>query len=154
MIELALIFALASHAAPAPKKPAPKAEAKAAAAPAAKEKKPMEWKGQYGGPGEAGHRLITDARGWEALWRVLGKDAPSLDFKTHAAVAVFIGEKPTGGWTATFEEPKVKDGDTLITYTVLSPKGFTTQAFTQPYIVRALPKPAKGRIVVIEAKEE
>lgn len=138
MIKLALLLALSASA----------------AAPA-KEKKPvMEWKGQNGGPSQPGHKLVTDAKGWEALWRVIGQDAPALNLKTHAAVAVFIGEKPTGGWTAVFEEPKLKDGDLLVVYTVRAPKGFTTQAFTAPYIVRAFPKPAKGKIQVMEAKAE
>jgi hypothetical protein len=153
MIKLALLFALAGHAAPAPKAPAAKAAAEKPA-PAPKEKAPMEWKGQNGGSNEAGHRLITDARGWEALWRVIGRPMPALDMGAHTAVAVFIGEKPTGGWSAVFTEPKEKDGDTVVMYTVRAPKGFTTQAFTSPYVVRAFKKPAKGKIVVIEAKEE
>ncbi len=153
MIELALLFALAGQAAPAPKAPAAKAAAEKPA-PAKKETAPMEWKGQYGGPDESGHRLISDKRGWEALWRVIGKDMPALDTNAYAAVAVFLGEKPTGGWTAVFAEPKLKDGDTVIEYTVRSPKGFTTQAFTSPYVVRAFKKPAKGKIVVIQVREE
>lgn len=119
-----------------------------------KELPKMEWKGQYGGAPEAGHRLITDQKGWEALWRVLGKDAPALDMKAYNAVAVFIGEKPTGGWTAVFDEPREKDGDTLVAYRVKAPKGFTTQAFTQPYLVRAFPKPASGKMLVMQAASE
>jgi hypothetical protein len=128
----------AAHAGEAPRKELPK----------------MEWKGQYGGAPEAGHRLITDQKGWEALWRVLGKDAPALDFKAYNAVAVFIGEKPTGGWTAVFDEPREKDGDTLVSYRIKEPKGFTTQAFTQPYLVRAFPKPAAGKMLVMQAASE
>lgn len=133
---------------PAEAKPEPKKEGPA------KELPKMEWKGQYGGAPEAGHRLITDQKGWEALWRVLGKDAPALDFKSYNAVAVFIGEKPTGGWTAVFDEPREKDGDTLVSYRVKAPKGFTTQAFTQPYLVRAFPKPAAGKMLVMQAASE
>lgn len=153
MIKIALLVVLAAHAAPAPKPPAAKA-ATEKSTPAPKEKAPMEWKGQNGGSKEAGHRLINDARGWEALWRVIGKPMPPLDFNAHAAVAVFLGERPTGGWSAEFAEPKLKDGDTVVVYTVRSPKGFTTQAFTSPYVVRAFKKPAKGKLLIIEAQEE
>lgn len=131
----------------------PKKEEAAPSAPK-KETPKMEWKGQYGGMPESGHRLITDRKGWDALWRVLGKDAPALDFAAHNAVAVFLGEKPTGGWTASFEEPREKDGDTLVTYRVNAPKGFVTQAFTQPYVIRVFPKPASGKMLVMEAKPE
>lgn len=175
MIKLALVLVVAVCASAAERKPVkrPARGVKAAVeAPAAKdapakpedkEKTPakpatelpkMEWKGQYGGAPEAGHRLITDRKGWEALWRVLGKDAPALDFKSFNAVAVFIGEKPTGGWTAVFDEPREKDGDTLVSYRVKAPKGFTTQAFTQPYLVRAFPKPAAGKMLVMQAASE
>lgn len=139
MIKLALMLALgAAHG--------------ATAAPAPKEKTmTLEWKGQNGGPAEPGHRVITDAKGWRALWRALGQDAPALDFKTYGAVAVFLGEKPTGGWSAAFEE-KPKDGDTWVLYTIRPPQGFATQAFTAPYAVRAVPRPAKGKILAMENK--
>lgn len=163
MISVLLVLALAApggvHAAEKrsrSEKPVPKKMQAPAELPAApkKEAPKMEWKGQYGGAPEAGHRLITDQKGWDALWRVLGKDAPALDLKAYNAVAVFIGEKPTGGWTATFDEPREKDGDTLLTYRVNAPKGFVTQAFTQPYLVKAFPKPAKGKMLVLEATPE
>lgn len=148
--------AAASADAPAaPKKDEPASAAKPRMEePSKKEAPKMEWKGQYGGAPETGHRLITDQKGWDALWRVLGKEAPALDLKAYNVVAVFIGEKPTGGWTATFEEPREKDGDTLVVYRVNAPKGFVTQAFTQPYAVKAFPKPKSGKMLVMEAKPE
>ncbi len=152
MIELALVLALGAHAAPAPQTPAP---TKATAAKAGKaSEKPMEWKNQHGGPRAPSHQLISDVKGWEALWRGLGKDAPALDFKTHAAVAVFLGERPTGGWTVDFREPVVRDGDLRVVYSIEAPKGFSTQAFTAPYVVRAFAKPATGKLVVMETKSE
>ena len=148
MIELALLFALGVQA-------APKAPAKAAAVKAEKpQEKVMEWKSQHGGPRTPSHQLISDVKGWEALWRGLGKAAPALDFKTHSAVVVFLGERPTGGWSANFREPKIKDGDVMLVYTIDAPKGFVTQAFTAPYLVRAFPKPAKGKLVVMETQSE
>lgn len=173
MISIALLLAVTASADIAPPnnwrekraqsraKESAEANAKAQAATAAakekaakKESKPMEWKGQQGGPHEAGHRLITDQKGWEALWRVMGKDAPALDFAKYNAVVVFLGERPTGGWTATFADAREKEGDTIVSYMVKEPKGFTTQAFTNPYHIRAYAKPAKGKMLVMEAKPE
>lgn len=143
-ISLALLLALVPAEGKAARQPAPAAE---------KEKKPMEWRGQSGGPREPGHRVIADKRGWEALWRgALGRDAPPLDFKTHAAVAVFAGERPTGGWSIVFEE-KPRGKDLLVLYTIRRPKGFTTQAFTAPWTVRAVKRP-KGKVLAAEAQEE
>lgn len=153
MINVVLAAALAAYAAPPSKTPPSKDASRKIVAPQ-ETAKPMEWKGQNGGSDEPGHRLINDARGWEALWRVIGKDKPSLDFKTHVAVAVFLGQKPTGGWSVAFAEPVEKDGDTMVAYTAKAPKGFTTQAFTSPYVVRAVKRPLKGKVVVLEAREE
>ena len=80
MIKLALVallFAVPSHA--------------------KKGEKPMEWKGQYGGPIDPGTEVAADAAAWSRLWLTLGQDAPELDFKKYFAVAVFAGERPTGG---------------------------------------------------------
>jgi hypothetical protein len=107
----------------------------------------LEWKGQTGGPAAPGHKAINDEDEWKSLWAELGKDAPALDFKRYAAVAVFIGEKPTGGYTAVFDEPVDQDGDLLVRYRVPRPSGFTTQAFTSAWRVRAFPRP-KGRIIL------
>ncbi len=123
---------------------------KAAAKPAATEAKTMsvlEWKGQYGGAPETGREVVTDAAGWERLWRGLGKPAPALDFSAYAAAAVFAGQKPTGGFTVRFDEPEPRGDDLLVRARVVAPTGFVTQAFAQPWAVRAFPRP-KGRLIV------
>lgn len=160
MISALLLMSLAAHAADAPKTAREKAKAKAAAeappAPAAPDEKEegpeMQWGGQYGSQKLRGHRLITEQGGWEKLWRWMGQPAPPLDFAAYNAVAVFVGEKPTGGWSVTFEEPVQKEGDTVVSYRINPPRGFTTQAFSQAFAIKAFPKPAKGDMLVMEAK--
>jgi hypothetical protein len=119
------------------------------------EKTPMtiqEWKGQNGGPSEPGRIVCSDTGAWERAWKQVGKDAPPLDFDRFVGVLVFVGEKPTGGWTAFFEEPVVKGDDLVVRYRVPKPGGFTTQAFTQSWKARAFPRP-KGRVIVEAASE-
>lgn len=114
------------------------------------EKKKMtiqEWKGANGGPAEAGNQVIGDAAAWTALWKTLGKDAPIFNFKKSIAVAVFVGQKPTGGYSPVFEEPVAQGDDVLIRYRVPKPSGFVTQAFTQPWRIRAYPRP-KGKVIL------
>ncbi len=125
----------------------PKA-AKSAVKPA---EKLMEWKGQGGGPKEPGAEVILDGKAWKSLWRRLGQDAPPLNFKRFAAVAVFAGEKPTGGFSVEFQEPVKKEHDLLIGYRVLEPTGMVTEAFTQPWATRAYPRP-KGKILIEAAQ--
>jgi len=119
----------------------------------AKKEKPMEWKGQYGGPIDPGTLVAADEGAWARLWLSLGQDAPPLDFKKFFAVAVFAGERPTGGFTVEFLEPAPKGPDVTVRYRVLPPSGFATQAIAQPWKVRAFPR-VKGQVFVEEAPPE
>ncbi len=108
----------------------------------------LEWKGQYGGSIDAEQRVVVDANGWTRLWLSLRQGgAPPLDFTKYFAVAVMIGERPTGGYTVEFLDPVPKGMDVTVRYRVLTPTGFTTQAFTQPWKVRAFPR-VKGKVHV------
>lgn len=125
------------------------AEKKAAAKPDM-EKKTMtnrEWKGQYGGPLKPGHEVATDARSWKALAAKVGLDAPAPDFTKSIAVAVFVGERMTGGFTAAFEESVTSGDDLLVRYRIKTPAGFTTQAVAQPWKVRIFARP-KGKVII------
>jgi len=147
----AVLLAAATAAAAMGRRPPKTADEKAAPAPAAapveKTMTIQEWKGQMGGPAVRGHQIVTDETVWKGVWRELGKDAPALDFATHAAVAVYVGERPTGGFTAVFDEPVARGDDLLVRYRIPKPAGFATQAFAYPWKVRAFPKP-KGRLIV------
>jgi hypothetical protein len=152
---LAAAAASALAACASGKRPPEKAAAPAAPATAAVEKTPMtiqEWKGQYGGPGEAGSIVAADQHAWERAWRQVGQDAPPLDFAKFVGVMVFVGEKPTGGFTVVFDEPAAKGDDLVVRYHVPKPGGFTTQALAQPWKARAFARP-KGRVIVESAPE-
>jgi hypothetical protein len=117
------------------------------AAPTEKTMTSQEWKGQMGGPETRGHQVVSDERGWKRVWRELGQDAPELDLEKFSAVAVYVGQRPTGGYTAVFDEPVAQGDDLLVRYRIPKPAGFVTQAFTQPWKVRAFARP-KGRVIV------
>lgn len=125
----------------------------AAPSQARKAEKPMEWKGQYGGPIDAGTSVAADAGAWTRLWLQLGQDAPELDFKKYFAVAVFAGERPTGGWTVEFLDPVPKGMDVVVRYRIKAPTGFSTQALSQPWKVRAFER-VKGKVFVEAAPSE
>jgi len=86
------------------------------------------------------------------LWLMVGQDAPALDFKKYFAVAVFAGERPSGGWTVEFLEPVPKGMDLVVRYRIKEPTGFSTQALTQPWKVRAFPR-VRGKVFVELAPE-
>lgn len=124
--------------------------AKTAAQPAAENTMSVpvqEWKGQNDGDPEPGAKVVADAETWARTWKGFGKDAPAVDFAKFVVVVVNIGEKPTGGYTAVFDEPVARGDDLLVRYRVPKPSGFVTQAFTHPWKARAFPRP-KGKVVV------
>jgi len=128
----ALLFAVPSHA--------------------KKAEKPMEWKGQYGGPIDPSTEVAADAGAWMRLWLQVGQDAPPLDFKKYFAVAVFAGERPTGGYTVEFLEPVMKGVDVTVRYRINPPTGFSTQAIAQPWRIRAFAR-VPGKVFVVAATE-
>ncbi|OGR90529.1 MAG: hypothetical protein A2V88_17320 [Elusimicrobia bacterium RBG_16_66_12] len=125
--------------------------------PAAKpdtEKKTMtasveEWKGQYGGPNEPGHILVTDEKGWKALASQVKLEGGPPDFAKSVVVAAFAGERPTGGFSASFDEPLVTGDDLIVRCRVQKPSttAFVTQALTQPWKARVFRRP-KGKVLV------
>jgi hypothetical protein len=121
----------------------------AAPAHAAKKEKPMEWKGQNSGRIDPGTEVAADADAWMRLWLAIGQDAPAFDFKKFYAVAVFAGERPTGGYVIEFLEPQAKGSDVTVRYRVNRPTGFTTQALTAPWKIRAFPR-VKGKVFVLD----
>lgn len=80
--------------------------------------------------------LVTDAARFDALWRLHGSSGrPSIDFNEHAVLALFVGDKPTGGH-AVIVEGVTRNGATLEVDVAVYEPGpgcMTTQAFTQPY---------------------
>ncbi|MBI4375495.1 MAG: protease complex subunit PrcB family protein [Elusimicrobia bacterium] len=111
----------------------------------------MEWQGGFCPVSRPSHRVTSNRKEWLELWKLLGQDAPAADLKGRVAVAVFLGTKPTGGFSVHFLEPRQKDGVLLIRYRVKAPTGFAIQALTQPYAVRLFSRPSGVQIKVEEA---
>ncbi len=87
--------------------------------------------------------LIKSEKEWGDLWR-LHKGAflpeqpiPRVDFRQEMVVAVFSGEKKSGGYgiEITKIEEKQEEGELIVLFleTQPPPKAMVTQALTQPY---------------------
>ncbi|MFA6315900.1 MAG: protease complex subunit PrcB family protein [Elusimicrobiota bacterium] len=99
----------------------------------------MEWKGQHCGQARPSSRVVRTAEEWQALWAEIGRPAPA-DLGERFAAAVFLGSRPTGGFGVRFHDPIQEGGRVKVRFETLVPKGFVTQAFTEPYAVRLYPK--------------
>ncbi len=95
------------------------------------------WAGQQCEVSIPSTRVVRTNSAWAAVWTALGKPAPKADFSKNFAVAVFLGRKPTGGFSVEFLSPrKDTSGALLIPYREKRPQGFVTQMISQPYSVR------------------
>ena len=102
-------------------------------------------KGSRSGIDEAAQIVVRNQAGWASLWQKHSSvDAnppapPAIDFSKELVAAVFLGQKPTGGYAVEIVSIEDGDGTLTVTYreTTPQPGGITTQAFTQPFhIVR------------------
>lgn len=87
--------------------------------------------------------LLTarDERAWQVLWQLIDLEAgPPGELPEGAmAVAVFLGQRPTGGYTAAFESVSLEeDGQVVARYLETAPPAgaIVSQALTAPYAVR------------------
>lgn len=121
-------------------------------APAAKvlEEAPMRWQGQFCEVGEPKTRWVDNAEGWEMTWKMIGAPPPPVDLEKYFAVAVFLGEKNTGGYGVEFLEPAedAAAGTWTVRYKETQPAGFAIQALTRPYAVKLFLRAPAGRLKV------
>lgn len=99
-------------------------------------------KGQQSTQTEQQFEVITGQAQFRHLWsRFDAGPAPSLDFTQESAIAVFMGERPTGGYNIHVDSVTHRD-DGLLVEVVLQepgPECMTTQVLTQPYEMVSVP---------------
>jgi hypothetical protein len=85
----------------------------------------------------------TDAE-WSQLYRQhnFDKPAPKIDFSKEMIVAVFMGSRPTAGFSTAVVSALSANGALLIRYTESRPPAgaVTAQVLTFPYHIAAIPK--------------
>lgn len=88
--------------------------------------------------------VIRDADALARVWSEAGErgDTPTVDFEASMVVAVFMGERRTGGHRVRVESVR-QSGEQLIVSVNMEAPGpncMTTQALTQPYQIVRLPR--------------
>jgi hypothetical protein len=100
------------------------------------------WSGDYAA-GNDGSRTVEDAQTWTALWRTLSTaPAPAVDFKRSMVVAVFLGPRPTGGYSVEFAETKRLARSLMIRWRERAPEpGMSPpDGATSPYALKVMPR--------------
>jgi len=109
-------------------------------------------KGVRSGVRESLQTVARNNAEWQALWQKHATaqsnptPPPSIDFKNEIVAAVFLGDKPTGGYAIEIVGAEKTDGPLMISYSEKSPRpgSMQTQAFTQPFhIVRIIANDAE-----------
>lgn len=92
--------------------------------------------------------VIKSEKEWQALWarhaavRAPTPDPPQIDFSREMVIAVFAGERTTGGVTVEVTAIDVSSGAIRATYQESGPPpdSILTQALTQPYHLVITPR--------------
>ena len=77
----------------------------------------------------------TDAE-WQALWKQHGRAAtPAVDFTQSMVVAVFLGTRPTAGFSVAITAVKTEGTGTVVEYLEREPArdAFVGQVLTSPF---------------------
>lgn len=97
--------------------------------------------GTISGVARALETVVKDEASWSALWKEHASifdpppPQPQIDFAKEMVIAVFAGEQPTGGYTATIIAVEELEGGLKVHYTVEvpGPECVVEQLFTQPF---------------------
>jgi superfamily I DNA and RNA helicase len=98
-------------------------------------------KGNRSGVREFLQQVTRNQTEWATLWqRHIATETnplapPVVDFNKEFVIAIFLGEKPTGGYAVEMTFIERKDRDLVVSYKEFQPApgAMTTQALTQPF---------------------
>ena len=110
----------------------------------------FEWRGEqidlsfetisqsdYGGYENHEYLFIENSEEWGRIWSLAlldGSLSPEIDFSTHIVIAVFMGERSTGGYEVLIERITDVEGEIIVNVNEIFPgRIFVTEAFTWPH---------------------
>lgn len=105
----------------------------------------VQWSGAQSSVTTATQRVIRDEAAWNAFWPEVRHAAPrAFDPAREMAVAVFLGERRTGGYAVRIVSAEPRDGQLVVTYQESPPPAgsMVTQALTYPWALAVLPRSA------------
>jgi hypothetical protein len=111
-------------------------------------------RGADSGYQSASQTVIDNQEGWINLWQQHTSDTeppppvPQVDFTSYNVVAVFAGEKSTGGYSVEIVTVETRNFQTkdlpslviVVEYRQPQPEDFVTEAMTYPYHMIKIPQ--------------
>lgn len=90
----------------------------------------------YRGKKTQSYEVIDNHQDLKKLYDTVKDElVPNVDFAKSRVVALFLGEKNTGGYTIGIESVRQEKGKVIVKVKKTYPEGMVTMAFTQPYMI-------------------
>ncbi len=80
--------------------------------------------------------VVRTAEDWQALWKAHSAEpAPIIDFSRSMVIGVFLGSRPTAGFTVEITAIRVRNNTAVVEYTERGPApgAITAQVLTSPF---------------------
>ena len=98
---------------------------------------------------------VRTASEWQAVWKDHAPSArlPRVDFAKNMVVGIFLGTRPTGGYSVEIVSVEATGGEIVVTYRETRPgrDAMLTQALTSPVHLVSIPK-QQGTVRFVRAK--
>jgi hypothetical protein len=98
--------------------------------------------------------VMRTAAEWTALWKELGssKPRPAVDFARSTVLGVFLGSRPTAGYTVKIDTIERQGAELVVTYRERppAPTDMVAQMLTAPYLLVTIEK-FDGRVRFVRA---
>jgi protease stability complex PrcB-like protein len=103
---------------------------------------------------DARQTTVRSAPEWEKLWRLHAGELPrpAVDFEQELVVAVFLGNRPTAGFSVEIVGAREDEGTLIVQYREKRPSAgaVVAQLLTSPFHIVALPRRAALKDVKFE----
>jgi len=92
--------------------------------------------GDYNGKKTQSYQVIDNHQELNKLYKQIKDDlVPNVDFARSRIIALYLGEKNTGGYSIGIENIRKENGKIIVKIKKTYPQGAVTLAFTQPYLI-------------------
>ena len=121
----------------------------------------QRFSGQQSGVKKPAQKVIDNLEAWKKVWKEVHQSVspkpklPKVDFEKQVVLAVFMGEKNTGGYRIQIKGMTDTGKKIEVAVKTTSPPqdGFSIQVLTQPYEFLIAEKPAKPVKFVVTAEK-
>ena len=122
--------------------------------------KPID-SGTHSGVGDSFQIAVTSKEKWEALWKEHrpGEEVPAVDFDSESVLAVFLGQRPTSGYSAEILSVRAKDASVRVGWREVAPgpNCIVLMVVTVPFTIVRIPVPGaeadfRGELDVVDCE--